>query len=133
MKNSKLRTLLPVLSIFLLVSVICLLFPQQLAVWSIDANVLLIGNIILLAATLISFMFYRRSLGNDHAPFFMRMIYSAMFTKMLICIFSAFIYIVTYKKNVSKGAIFACMFLYFLYTFIELAVVMKLSKEKKNA
>jgi hypothetical protein len=133
MNNSIWRTLLPVLLIFIIVSAICLLIPKQLAAWSIDANVLLIGNGILLGATLISFMFYRRSLGNNHAPFFMRMIYSAMFTKMLICIFSAFIYIVTYKKNVSKGAIFACMFLYFLYTFTELAVVMKLSKEKKNA
>ncbi|RYF92478.1 MAG: hypothetical protein EOO00_07225 [Chitinophagaceae bacterium] len=124
---------LPIYIIFAVVSLLCLVIPGQLNDWGINANVLLIGNIILLAATLISFVFYRRSLGNDHAPFFMRMIYSAMFTKMLICIFSAFIYIVAYKKNVSKGAIFACMFLYFVYTFVELSMVMKLSKQKKNA
>jgi len=46
---------------------------------------------------------------------------------------SAFLYIVSYQKNVSKGGIFACMFLYFVYTFVELAVVLKLSKDKKNA
>jgi len=124
---------MPIVLIFLVITLLCIIIPGPLSAWSIDANVLLIGNIILFVATLISFIFYRRSLGNDHAPFFMRMIYSAMFTKMMICIFSAFIYIVTYKKNVSKGAIFACMFLYFVYTFVELAMVMKLSKEKKNA
>ncbi len=125
--------MLPVVIIFIVTTVVCLFLPAPLSSWSINPNVLLIGNIILFIATLISFVFYRKSLNNNHAPFFMRMIYSAMFTKMMICIFSAFIYIVTYQKNVSKGAIFACMFLYFLYTFVELAVVMKLSKEKKNA
>ena len=123
----------PVLIIFAVVTVLCLAIPTVLSRWSIDAQVLLVGNLILFIATLVSFVFYRRSLGNNHAPYFMRMIYSAMFTKMAICIFTAFIYIVTYKKEVSKGAIFACMFLYFVYTFVELAVVLKLSKEKKNA
>ncbi|MHA4847710.1 hypothetical protein ACX0G7_26320 [Flavitalea antarctica] len=131
--NSMIRNLMPVILIFIAVTLICLALPQLLSGWSIDPLVLLAGNIILFIATLISFMFYRRSLSNDHAPFFMRMIYSAMFAKMIICMVGAFIYIVTYKKNVSKGAIFACMFLYFVYTFVELSVVLKLSKEKKNA
>lgn len=125
--------MMPVIIIFLLVTLICLFAPGPLSAWSIDANVLLVGNVILLIATLVSFMFYRRSLSNDHAPFFMRMIYSAMFAKMAICMISAFIYIVTVRKDVSKGGIFACMFLYFVYTFIELSVVLKLSKQKKNA
>ena len=124
---------MPVLLIFVVVTLICLFAPGTLTGWSIDPDVVVLGNIILCIATVISFMFYRRSLTNNHAPFFMRMIYSAMFAKMMICMISAFIYIVTYKKNVSKGAIFACMFLYFVYTFVELNVVLKLSKEKKNA
>jgi hypothetical protein len=131
--NSMFRTLIPIVLIFIAVSVICLVVPGPLSNLSIDPNVLLVGNIILFVATLVSFMFYRRSLTNNHAPFFMRMIYSAMFAKMMICMLSAFIYIVTYKKEVSKGGIFACMFLYFLYTFVELFLVLKLSKEKKNA
>lgn len=133
MNNSLLRPMSPVLIIFFVVTLLCVAAPGLLTSWGIDANVLLVGNVILFVATLVSFIFYRRSLGNNHAPYFMRMIYSAMFTKMAICIFSAFIYIVTYKKEVSKGAIFACMFLYFVYTFVELAVVLKLSKGKKNA
>ncbi|RYY19877.1 MAG: hypothetical protein EOO04_21115 [Chitinophagaceae bacterium] len=133
MNNSLLRPMSPVLIIFFVVTLLCVAAPGLLTGWGIDANVLLVGNVILFVATLVSFIFYRRSLGNNHAPYFMRMIYSAMFTKMAICIFSAFIYIVTYKKEVSKGAIFACMFLYFVYTFVELAVVLKISKGKKNA
>src|SRR5688500_937654 len=90
--NSLVRSFLPLLLIYIITSAICLFVPQPLIQLGIDASVLLIGNVILLTATFISFMFYRRSLTNNHAPFFLRMIYSAMFTKMMICIFSAFIY-----------------------------------------
>jgi hypothetical protein len=131
--HSATRALMPVIFIAIAISVICLFAPEQLLNWNIDPNVLLIGNLVLVGATLISFVFYTKSLSNNRPAYFMRMIYSAMFTKMGICLITAFLYIVTYKKNVSRGAIFACMFLYFVYTFIELAVVLKLSKEKKNA
>jgi hypothetical protein len=124
---------LPIILIFLIVTVVTVVFPSFLENRGIDPDVLLIGNMVLVSATALSFVFYLRSLNNNHAPFFIRMIYSAMFTKMMICLVTAFIYIVTYQKNVSKGAIFACMFLYFVYTFIELAVILKLSKDKKNA
>ena len=63
----------------------------------------------------------------------MRMIYGGMFAKMLICLFSALVYIMIAKKGVSKGAIFGCMFLYFVYTFVEISIIMKLSSKDKYA
>jgi hypothetical protein len=59
------------------------------------------------------------------------MIYGGMFAKMLICLFAALIYIMIAKKGVSKGAIFGCMFLYFVYTFVEISIIMKLSRKDK--
>jgi len=56
-----------------------------------------------------------------------------MFLKMLICLIAAFAYIATFGKNVNKPAIFGCMFLYFLYTFVEVSILLRLSKEQKNA
>ena len=61
------------------------------------------------------------------------MIYSGMFAKMLICLFAALIYIMIVKKNVSKGAVFGCMFLYFVYTFVEISIIMKLSRKNRYA
>ena len=63
----------------------------------------------------------------------MKYIYGAMFTKMMVCAFAAIGYILATGKNVNKGGIFAGIFLYFLYTFVEVAAVMKLSKQNKNA
>ena len=98
-----------------------------------DADVLIIGNSVLFVATLLSFFLYNRSLKNNQPHKFLKYIYGGMFLKMLICLIGAFIYIATFEKNVNKPAIFGCMFLYFLYTFVEVSILLRLSKEQKNA
>jgi hypothetical protein len=59
------------------------------------------------------------------------MIYGGMFAKMIICLIAAVAYIMAVKKGVSKGAVFGCMFLYFVYTFVEISIIMKLSRKEK--
>jgi FtsH-binding integral membrane protein len=98
-----------------------------------DADVLIIGNSILFIATLLSFFLYSRALKNNQPHKFLKYIYGGMFLKMLICIITAFIYIATFGKNVNKPAIFGCMFLYFIYTFVEVSILLRMSKEQKNA
>ena len=127
------RLFWPVLVIFVVTNTFFLAGKSLLRSWHIEPNVMIISNLILFIATTISFYFYNRSLRNNHVPTFLRMIYSAMFIKMLICLFAAFIYISIAGKSVNKGAIFVSMFLYFLYTFVEIAVVMKISKQTQNA
>lgn len=97
----------------------------------IDTDVLIIGNTVLVIATMVSFFLYNRSLKNNQQQAFLRYIYSGMFLKMLICLFAAFIYIAS-VNNVNKPALFGCMFLYFLYTFIEVSILLRLSKQQKN-
>jgi hypothetical protein len=46
---------------------------------------------------------------------------------------AAFIYIQMAKKEVNKPALFACMGLYLVYTFIEISTLTKMLKQKKNA
>ena len=99
--------------------------------YKVDTDVLIIGNIVLVIATLVSFFLYYRSLNNNQPQAFLRYIYSGMFIKMLICLFAAFIYIAI-TDNVNKPALFGCMFLYFLYTFIEVSILLRLSKQQKN-
>jgi len=98
-----------------------------------DADVLIIGNSILFIATLLSFFLYSRALKNNQPHKFLKYIYGGMFLKMLICLITAFIYIATFGKNVNKPAIFGCMFLYFIYTFVEVSILLRMSKEQKNA
>jgi hypothetical protein len=61
------------------------------------------------------------------------MIYGGMFLKMMICLFAAFIYIMVAGKTVNKGAIIVCLFLYLVYSSVEIILLLKQSKQRKNA
>jgi len=99
----------------------------------LDYRVLLIGNSVLLFATLISFYFYQRALRNNQVHAFLRSIYSGMLLKMAICIAAAFLYILLARHLVSKIAILGCFGLYLVYTFAEVNVLMQRSKQPKDA
>ena len=91
------------------------------------------GNLILFAVTLLSFYIYTRSFGSKNGYAVTRSMYGSVLARMSICLIAVFIYISIAGKGVSKGAIFGCMFLYFVYTGAEVAILMKMSKTQKNA
>jgi hypothetical protein len=125
------RAFVPIVIIFVVTTLIFILVPSLDFLWNMSKIVMLAGNAVLFVATFISFYLFSRSLGNNNVHAFLRMIYGGMFAKMLICLFAALIYIMIVKKGVSKGAIFGCMFLYFVYTFVEISIIMKLSRKDK--
>jgi hypothetical protein len=125
------RAFVPIVIIFVVTTLIFVLVPSLDFLWNMSKIVMLAGNAVLFVATFISFYLFSRSLGNNNVHAFLRMIYGGMFAKMLICLFAALIYIMIVKKGVSKGAIFGCMFLYFVYTFVEISIIMKLSRKDK--
>lgn len=119
--------------LFVFIGTLLRLFRDQLNGMGVDFMVLFLGNLILFLATGISFWMYKRSLQNNNPQYFIRMIYGGMLAKMAICIAAALIYILTEKGEVNKYALFGCFGLYFIYTFIEVKLLMQLSKGKKNA
>lgn len=131
--NSGIRHFLPVIIVFILVNSILLTLKSRLSAWDIDRDVAIIGNLVLFFATASSFYFYNRALRNNNVQAFLRMIYVAMFIKMFTCLIAAFIYISMAGKETSKGAVFTFLFLYLVYTFMEVVILMKLSKPSKNA
>lgn len=122
----------PITLVFILSTALFIVWAKGLTSNGINTNVAIIGNVVLFIATLISFYLYYKSLQNDRVAVFLRMIYSGMFIKMMICLFTAIIYISIAGKSTNRGAIFICMFLYFLYTFLEISILMKTSKQLKN-
>jgi len=127
------RAFVPIVIIFAVTTLLFIIVPSLDFLWNMDKRVMIAGNGILFVATFISFYMFTRSLADNNVHAFMRMIYGGMFAKMLICLFAALIYIMVVKKDVSKGAIFGLMFLYFVYTFVEISIIMKLSRKEKYA
>lgn len=121
----------PIVLVFIITNSLLLAGRKWATGYKLDIDVLIIGNIVLGLATIVSFMLYLRSLSHSNPQAFLRYIYSGMFIKMLICIVAAFIYIAS-VDNVNKPALFGCMFLYFIYTFIEVSILLRLSKQDKN-
>lgn len=126
------RIFFPPLLIFIVVLLISLLCRDQLAGWNIDAGVVSGGNLLLFLVTLASGLFHKKALDVGNTAAFLRNMYGGMMLRMFVCIIAFFIY-VSVADTISKPAVFAVMFLYLVYTFTEIAVLLKYSKRAKNA
>lgn len=130
-KANSAKAFLPLIIVFIVSTLLLVAAPSLDFLWNMDRGVMIVGNIILFAATSLSFYLFRQSLKHSRPHVFMRMIYGGMFGKMMVCLIAALIYIMTAGKNLSKGAIFGCMFLYFVYSFVEIAIILKLGRRQK--
>jgi hypothetical protein len=126
------RSYIPLLLIFIITNALFLTSRTPLANRGINADVLIIGNLILFAATAVSFYLFTRSFHTKNAQAIVRAVYSGVLSKIMICVIAAFIYISIAGKAANKAGIFGCMILYVFYTVAEVVILMKLSKQKKN-
>jgi ABC-type uncharacterized transport system permease subunit len=133
MENKKVtRAFLPLTLIFIISNGLLILFRSTFAGWNFDVNIIIIGNSILFLATGLSFYLYYRSLRSKNAHFILRMVSSGMVAKLVICLAAVYVYISMAGKSVNKAAILVCCALYILYTFTEVAILMKMSKQKNH-
>jgi hypothetical protein len=127
------RSIRPIILLFIITTALFIAGKARLADWNIDANVLIIGNLVLFAVTMLSFWFYARSMNTKNPHAITRMMYASMLVRMFACLLAVFIYVSIVGKGVNKGAVFGCLFLYFVYTGLEVTLLMKMSKQQKNA
>jgi hypothetical protein len=127
------RSFLPLILIFIITTALFITGRSALERWNIDQQVLLIGNLVLFAVTLLSFFLYTRSMDSKNPYAITRLMYGSVLVRMVVCLVAVFIYVSIVGKGVNQGAVFGCLFLYFVYTGVEVAILMKLSKQQKNA
>ncbi len=130
--DRKNKGIIPVIIFFLVLNGFFILRKQQLADWGADQEVLLIGNVILFAITLISYLMLRRSFGHSNPNVFVRSVFGSFMIKLFVCLGVVFIYVAATKKELNKPALFTCMGLYLVYTAMEVGILMKLLKKKTN-
>jgi hypothetical protein len=107
--------------------------PGLLARINASQTVLLIGNIILFAITLTSLLIHQRGTKAANPQAFVRSVYAGIMIKLFACMIAAAAYILSARANVNKPALFGCMFLYVLYTVIEVRSLQKSIRQQKNA
>jgi hypothetical protein len=132
MTRQRFKGFLPIVLFFVVLNSFFISAKNMLIRWNADQDVLIIGNALLFAVTSISFFLARRGLKQSNPHAFVRFVYGSIMIKLFVCMIAAFIYISMYKNNLNKPALFTCMALYLVYTFLEVAVLMKMLRTKNN-
>lgn len=127
--NSARKSFWPIVVIFIVVALLTVAAREWLATqWNLDYMVLSVGNTVLFLANAFSFYLYSRALRNKNVQVFLRMMYSSLLVKMVFCLAATLLYLFVSGKEVNKAGILGCFVLYMLYTFMEVKVLMRLSK-----
>jgi ACR3 family arsenite efflux pump ArsB len=132
MKENRFAALRPLILLFILLTAFFVAGKNVLAKWNADQDVLIIGNLTLFLTTLLSFLILYRGLNQGNTQAFIRMIYTSFIAKFFIVIVAVFLY-ATLAKELNKAGVIICMFIYLLYTFMEVSALTRLLKRKKNA
>lgn len=124
---------LPLITIFIIVTVFALIANSWLQQKDIDQSVLLWGNLILFLVSLVSFMAMYRSLQSPKPKSSVTAMYSGFMIKFFTVALAAFVYIMYAKKEVNKPALIFCAGLYIIYTMFETRALLRILRQKNNA
>ena len=120
------------ITVFFVIVTILLLLLLAIKNQQLVLTTIFVGNLVLYIATMLSFHFNQKGLFNKNIQAFLRMVYSGMFLKMGICIVAVVIYAFSVKP-ISVVAVLVFFGLYFVYTFMEVKILMGLNKGNKDA
>lgn len=126
------RSVTPLVIVFLITAALIFIFRNLLESWGFDWQVLSAANLFLYLVTVVSMRLLTKGMNASDTNVFLRNAYGGILVKMFACAAAAFIYILLSGKNLNKPALFASMFLYLVYTFVELSLIIKSSNAKKN-
>lgn len=129
-RNSS-KIFFPVVIFFILLNAIFIAGKNFFDDKGFDRDVLIIGNLLLFIITILSLFMGKRGLNNPNPHAFVRSVYGSIMIKLFLCIIVALIYIAIYQKQLNKPALFTCMGLYLVYTFMEVSILMKMLKHKE--
>lgn len=118
--------------LFLVVSAVSVFMKDKFAAWNIDYLVVLGANTLLFLLSVLSLVLHIRALTKPNPQVFVRTVMLANIIKLLGLAAAALIYISVAKKSTSANAVFAGLFLYIVYTWVEKRATIALSKTRKS-
>ena len=88
---------------------------------------------LLCVVSLASLLLYQRAMAHPTTMGFLRNTYSGLFLKLLVCAIAVILYVFLNREHVNKPGLFTCIFLYFIYTLLEMRSLMQWNKARRNA
>lgn len=124
------KSLRPIWLLFFVVNLIGLVFYKQLKTAGVDADVFLVGNIFVFTLTMVSFYMLNKGLNAKTTFNFMSSVYGSFLMKLVLGAAVVVIYVIYAGEQKNMPAVFASMFLYLFYTFLEIKGLLELLKKK---
>jgi hypothetical protein len=132
MKKETRPLFVPIVVLFVVLNALFIAGKSWLVKYGMSQEVLIVGNLILFAVTVASLFFHVKGFLHKNIQVFFRSVYGALMIKMFVCAAAVIVYAIAAKPNINKPALYICMALYFVYSFMEVRMVFRLLKQKKN-
>ncbi len=123
-----LKLLSPIFVVFGIITVVLAVARESIIRYGLDADLLLNGNIFLFILSVLSFLLLHRSVKTPSAQSFIRNFYLSFLVKFVLVAGVSLTYALSAEK-VNRLSVIMCMALYLVYTFIELRIILKESKQ----
>ncbi|MDE3252980.1 MAG: hypothetical protein KGO92_09235 [Bacteroidota bacterium] len=116
--------------LYICVTLLALLFRERLAMKEISSQVIIGGNTLLLVFSLLNLYFQEKNLNNPNANAVIRGVMAGTFLKLMGLAAAALIYLVASGSSRSVNAVFVCMGLYIIYTWLEVRLSLRMKPKK---
>jgi hypothetical protein len=123
------KIIMPVIIIFVAVTILVLVLRGFLIAHGFDANVLLGANTLFFLMGMLVFSLQKRALKNANPNVFVRSVISGMMIKMFACVIAVLAYVTLTGSDYNKRSVFLSLFIYLLYLAAEVAAIMQLNKK----
>ena len=123
------KMLLPVLVIFVTLTIFIIAANTLWVKYNVDKNVLLGANMLFLLTSIIVFFMQKNALNNANPNVFVRSVIAGMMIKMFSTAIAVLAYVLIVGSGYNTSAVFISLIMYLIYLAAE---VMAISKENKN-
>lgn len=132
MSKENRRLFIPLVGLFLTLNGFFLFAGGWLTKYGMSRDVLIGGNVILFVVSIVSLYFLVNGFLHKNVQVFFRSVYGSLMIKMFVCAAAVIIYALANRATFNKPALYICMALYFVYSFIEVRMIFRLLKQKKS-
>ena len=122
--------LLPLLIIFVTLTLLILSATNFLKKNNIDQNVLLGANFLFMGTGLLVFFMQKNALNNKNPNVFIRSVMAGMMIKMFSTVIAVLAYVILVGPTYNKKAVFISLFMYLIYLAAEVMAISKVNSKK---
>ncbi len=124
------NSLRPIWLLFIGINFLGLVFYKQLKTVGVNTDVFLAGHVFVFTLTIISFYLLNKGLNAKTTFNFMSSVYGSFLMKLVFGAAAVVGYVMYAGEEKNLPAVFANLFLYLFYTFLEMRGLLEISKKK---